>query len=313
MKKFLNIFFVLTFIFSFCQQNSAQATLSTKKPNLSAIGFHKRSELPPEMQIRKLFENYQKYTNSQDINKLLNLYSNEFKNNDGYDKTRLKELATEAWKELPNVKYTLSVLSVDVDIDNARVLVSERLSGLTKTPTENIEGSGYIDSESMSVYYLKRFSNEWLITSDFIICEKTAMRFGTAKYIPMNIDAPSIISSGEEYTAVVKIDIPEQYIGIVSISNEPISRNITKTNEVFRGVKSHGIRERILTSNKEDRNENAIASVGIVKPSIKEDTIDIDITGIAYLSTRVNVINHKLQTQLENKSTQQTTIESNKK
>lgn len=306
MKKLIKVLFILITICTISQQNKAFATVNSARiSNLSGIGFHKRSELSPEMQIRKLFDNYQKYTNAQDIEKFLNLYSDEFKNNDGYDKARLKEIATDAWKEFPSVKYSLTVLSVDVDIDNARVVVNERLSGLTNATTENIVGNGYIDSESMSVYYLKRFSNEWLITSDFIISEKTSMRFGTAKYIPMNIDAPSIIAQGEEYTAVVKMDIPEQYIGLVSITNEPISRNISKPNEVFRGMKSHGIRERILTSNKEDRNENAIASVGIIKPNIKDNAIDINITGVAYLSSRVNVINHKLQ--------EQTTIESSKK
>lgn len=296
MKRFFNIFFILfALLFPFQQYQAFANGTSVKISNLSGIGFHKRSELSPEMQIRKLFENYQKYTNAKDVDKFLNLYSNDFKNNDGYDKNRLKELATEAWKEFPSVRYSLTVLSVDVDIDNARVFVNERLSGITNATTENIDGTGYINSESMSVYYLKRFSNEWLITSDFIISEKTSMKFGTAKYIPMLIDAPSIISPNEEYTAVVKLDIPEQYVGLVSIANEPMSRNITKTNEVFRGIKSHGIRERILTSNNEDRNENAIASIGIIKPNIKEDTIDINITGIAYLSTRVNVVNHKLQ------------------
>lgn len=314
MKRIFNIFFIFALFFILGQKDSVVLARNTEKQlNLTGIGFHKRSELPPEIQIRRLFDNYQKYTNSQDINKFLNLYSDEFKNNDGYDKNRLKELATDAWKEFPSVKYSLTVLSVDVDIDNARVVVTERLSGLTNATTENIVGNGFIDSESMSVYYLKRFSNEWLITSDFIISEKTSMRFGTAKYIPMKIDAPSIISSGEEYTAIVKMDIPEQYVGLVSISNEPISRSMTKPKEVFRGVKSHGIRERILTSNTDDRNENAIASVGIVKPSIKDDSIDIDITGIAYLSSRVNVINHKLQNELANNATKSTMIESNKK
>lgn len=264
------------------------------KEELTTIGFHKKSEIPAELQIRKIFDDYQKHSNCKNIDGFLNLYDDNYKSSDGYDKNRLTELAQESWKEYPDVRYTIKVLSVNVDIDNATVLTQERLTGLTNSSVEYVKGNGYIDSESTAIYYVKRFSNDWKITSDFVINEKTSMRYGTARYIPMQLDAPAIVAPEEEYTAVLKIDVPKNYLALVSINNEPITYPLEKSTEVFRSVKNNGIRERILKSNDNDKNENAIASIGIAKPDVQDNNINVNIVGIAFLSSRVNVVKHKL-------------------
>lgn len=261
---------------------------------LAGIGFHKKNDIDPAIQIKNIFSDYQKYTNNKNLEGFLSLHDATYRSSDGYDKERLKELAQESWKEFPDVRYTIKVLSIDVDVDNATVITKERLSGTTQTAVEFVKGSGYIDSESTAIYYLKRFSNEWRITSDFVVNEKTAMRYGIAKYIPMKLDAPSIVSPKEEYTAVLKLNVPRSYVALISINNEPITFPFEKSTEVFRSLKPCGIQERILTSNDGSKNENAVASVGIAKPNIKDDNINVNILGIAFLSSRVNVVKHKM-------------------
>ena len=110
----------------------------------------------------------------------------------------------------------------------------------------------------------------------------------------MRLDAPALVSPEEEYTAILKMDVPRKYVALVSINNEPITYPLEKSTEVFRSIKSDGIRERILISNDGSKNENAIASIGIAKPDIKEDTINVNLVGIAFLSSRVNVVKHKI-------------------
>ena len=78
------------------------------------------------------------------------------------------------------------------------------------------------------------------------------------------------------------------------MNNESITFPQLKSTEVFRGVKADGVRERILISNNDNKNENAVASIGIAKPSIKKDNINISLLGMAFLSSRVNVISHKI-------------------
>lgn len=264
-----------------------------KNLDISSIGFHKKLEIAPQIQIKNIFDSYQKYSNDQDLEKLLNLYDDTFQSSDGYDKVKLRELAEEVWKNYPDVKYSIKILSSTVDVDNATVITQEKLYGTVDSNIEYVKGKGYIDSESTSIYYLKRFSNEWRIISDFVVNEKTAMRYGLAKFVPMQLDAPSIVAPQEEYTAILKMNLPNSYKALVSIDNEPISFPIGKNPETFRSLKSSGIQERILCSNKDDKNENATASVGIVKADIKDDNININIVGLAFLSSRVNVVKHK--------------------
>ena len=202
----------------------------------------------------------------------MNLHDESYVSTDGYNKDRLKELALEAWKEFPDVKYTIKVISVNVDIDNATVITTERMSGLTNASVEYIKGHGYIDSESTAVYYLKKYSNDWRITSDFIINEKSSMRYGVAKYIPMKLDAPSIVAPNEEYTAILKINVPKHYVALVSINNEPITYPTERSTEVFRSIKADGIRERILTSNDGKKNENVDAPLTWIPVFVRQGT-----------------------------------------
>ena len=153
----------------------------------------------------------------------------------------------------------------------------------------------FITSTEATIYYLKKYSNEWKIVSDYVINEKSALRYGIARFLPMQLDAPSIMTPDTQYTAIVKMNLPSKYIALVSINNEVITQQHIKSDEVFRSVKSSGIRERVLTSNDGSKNENAVASIGIVQSEAKDDNINIEIVGMAFLSSRVNVIKHKLE------------------
>ena len=172
MKKY--IFIILLALLMPLQSKVCAA--ETAGYNFSHIGFHKSSELNPETEIRKIFNNYPKYTNSHDLTKLMNLYDDSYRSSDGYSKVKLEEIAKETWRDYPNVKYSLNVLSIDVDVDNATVLTSERICGTSDATVSQVPGKGYIDSESKAIYYLKRFSNEWKIISDFVVSEKTSIK-----------------------------------------------------------------------------------------------------------------------------------------
>lgn len=293
MKK---IFFILSIICCSLIQNMAISAENTdiSKSDLAKIGFHKRLEISSQQQIKEIFSNYQKYMNTKELDKFLGLYDSSYKSSDGYDKETLKKLAIEVIKNYPDMKYDIKVLSVNVDVDNATVITKEKLYATTDSNIEYIKGKGYIDAESTNIYYLKRFSNEWKITSDFIINEKTAMRYGLAKFVPMLIDAPATVTPDTDYTAVLKINLPSKYKALIAIDNEPISYPAEKIPNTFRGLKPSGIQERILYSNKENKNENATASVGIVKADIKDDNINVNIVGLAFLTSRVNVIPAKV-------------------
>ena len=238
--------------------------------DMSKIGFHKRLDVDPQLQMKQMFKNYQKYLNSKDVDKFLSVYDETYKSSDGYGKDKLKQLAEAVVKAYPDMKYDINIVSVDVDVDNATVITREKLYASMDSNIQYIKGKGLIDAESTNIYYLKRFSNDWRITSDFIINEKTAIRYGIAKFVPMLIDAPSIVAPGQEYSAILKINLPTKYKALIAIDNEPISYPGEKIPETFRGLKPSGIQERILYSNKDNKNAtttdvttNSIACAGI--------------------------------------------------
>ena len=220
---------------------------------------------------------------------------------------KLKQLAEAVVKAYPDMKYDINIVSVDVDVDNATVITREKLYASMDSNIQYIKGKGLIDAESTNIYYLKRFSNDWRITSDFIINEKTAIRYGIAKFVPMLIDAPSIVAPGQEYSAILKINLPTKYKALIAIDNEPISYPGEKIPETFRGLKPSGIQERILYSNKDNKNENATASIGIVKADINNNNISVNIVGLAFLSSRVNVLEPKADSFIINNTQQNQT------
>lgn len=291
MKKIFVIFalFLTAVTPVFADTNSNK----TNNIDITQIGFHKRLDTDPQVQMKDMFKNYQKYLNAKDLDKFLSVYDQTYKSSDGYGKDKLKVLAEAVIKNYPDMKYDIKVVSIDVDVDNATVITREKLYASMDSNIQYIKGRGSIDAESTNIYYLRRFSNEWRITSDFIINEKTAIRYGLAKYVPMLLDAPSIVAPGEEYTAVLKMNLPVKYKALISIDSEPISYPGEKIPETFRGLKSTGIQERILHSNKDNKNENATASIGIVKADIKNENINVNIVGLAFLSSRVNVLEQK--------------------
>lgn len=275
--------------------------------DMSKIGFHKRLDVDPQLQMKQMFKNYQKYLNGKDVDKFLSVYDETYKSSDGYGKDKLKQLAEAVVKAYPDMKYDINIVSVDVDVDNATVITREKLYASMDSNIQYIKGKGLIDAESTNIYYLKRFSNDWRITSDFIINEKTAIRYGIAKFVPMLIDAPSNVAPGQEYSAILKINLPTKYKALIAIDNEPISYPGEKIPETFRGLKPSGIQERILYSNKDNKNENATASIGIVKADINNNNISVNIVGLAFLSSRVNVLEPKADSFIINNTQQNQT------
>lgn len=292
MQKLINTLLLILFMSVSQPVLSAENDDATAKL-ISGIGFHKKLETTPQQQIQSIFVQYEKFINKKDMNNLLSLYDDTYQSADGNDKDSIKTIADEVWNNFPNIKTSVKILSINVDIDNATVITKETLSGAIDSNIQFIKGQGYLESEATTIYYLQRFSNEWRIISEFVVNEKTIMRYGVAKFIPMQLDAPSIVAPDENYTAILQATLPNTYKALITIDNEHISQPNIKAPESFRGLKDSGIQERVLKSNSDDKNENAVASVGIVKTQIGKDNINIKIIGLAFLSSRVNVIKHK--------------------
>ena len=123
-------------------------------------------------------------------------------------------------------------------------------------------------------------------------CRRTVYsKIWDARFVKMELNAPSLIGAGEEYTAELKVDLPKDQIVIASINKERIVQPVKKDTEVFKRLPEEQILERVFNANTDNINEYAVASVGITKSEkIDDELMKVYMNGLAFIITRVNVV-----------------------
>ena len=286
MKKFLITAFL---IFSMAVPSFAQGDNIDQK--LLNIGLFATTEQDDQKDIEKLFKNQSKYANSQNMKKLRAAYSDSYHNFDGLSYEDFFKMIEETWNLYKNLKYETTIKNITINGIYANVEAIESAKGITKEIGETTKQNGNISSESKVIYNLQKFGKTWKITSDNVLSEQTFLLYGEANNIAMDLSTPSQVSQGEQYNVVFDVKIPAGCYALGSITSEDIIYPQKPPKEVFRNVKPDIALERVLTSNKNNHNEYAIASVGLTKPNItKDNEIHIDIVGMGFLMNRVNVL-----------------------
>lgn len=288
MKKTL---LILTFILLLClKANAADNNIAL----LTKQGFFDRpsqhSFLPPCEEVKKVLNSHLYYANSYNFDALKSLYSPNFVNSDGLNKEIYFDLIKKTWETYPDIKYKSVIKNISISGDIAVAQVSECAEALTSAASGVVKDKGLLQSSSDSVYYLEKINNEWKITSDRIIFEKTSLKYGTAKEICTELSAPAQIASNTQYTASLNIKSPKDALVIASVGQENITYPQTTAPEVFRKMPQDNILERIFTSNNKDLNEYAVASFGVTKAEVQGTDVRVYVTGLGFLMSRVNVI-----------------------
>ncbi len=290
MKKFL---LILTALLIICPKSHAaeedNMALLTKKGFFKCC--HRYSFLKPCEKIKKTLYLHLKYANSYNLEGLKSLYSEKYTNADGLNKELYFDLIKKTWDSYPDIKYKIDIKNIEINDNIAVVQVNEKATATTISKSGIVDEKGTLESISDSVYYFEKFNNEWLLTSDYILFEKTFLRYGCAKDLGVNLTAPCQIPANTEYTSSLKIDAPKDTIVIASIGRENITYPQSIADEVFRKLPESGTLERIFKSNNKNINEYAVASFGITKAEIKDSKeIKIYVTGLGFIMLRVNVI-----------------------
>lgn len=284
----------LTFLLIFCLCAVPVYSQTNKNSQTNAKSFGKILPQSPREEIKTFFKNHTKYSNRHEIENLRNLYSDNYLNSDGFDKQTYFDMVSKTWTQYPSVSYFTIIKDIDTTGDYAVVEADELAYGNTEESFENIKGRGLVQSYSNTFYYLQKIGKNWKITSCDIISETTSLKYGDAKKISFSLNAPSKIKAGQDYTSTLNIDIPPKAFILASISSEPITYPQKQPIDVFRNVKKDGVLERIFTANKDRCNEYSVASIGITKASIVDKkTIDIRVTGMAFIMKRINIIDEK--------------------
>ena len=261
---------------------------------LASIGFGKLFALDPQEQLTKLFSNYLKVGNNHNLKKIKSFYAEKYVNADGFSYDTYFDLVEQTWNLYPDMNYTSEIQKISVNGDYATVQTKETATGNAKDVSTYLEDRGLLENSSEVVYYLKKYGNQWKIISDTAIAEKTFLKYGDAKNVAFDVVAPGMTAAGDEYSVLFAADIPKDKILLGSITNEKITYPSERQKEVFRKLKDDGMLERVVKANSDGYNEQAVVSVGITSTEIsQEKELKLSVTGVAFLMTRVNVVQPK--------------------
>lgn len=254
-------------------------------------------------EIKKTLTLHTKYSNSYDLEKLKNLYSEKYISSDGLNRDIYFELVQKTWESYPDIKYKMEVKNIEITDNLAVVQIRETATATTNGQSKIVTDKGSLASLSDTVYYLERVNNQWLVTSDNILFEKTNLMYGSAKELDAILTAPIQVQTNTQYTTSLKITQPKDSFIIASIGHENITYPQSIAEEVFRKLPEDGILERVTTANDKNLNEYAVASFGITKAEIRNGKeIKIFVTGLGFMMNRVNVIPYKKDVKLDAKT-----------
>ena len=252
--------------------------------------------------VKRVIDQQTVYTNKYDLDGLSSLYAKEFVNSDGFNKEVYFKLIKETWETYPDISYKTQINKIEVGENYATVYVDEVAVATSKETVEDLTVIGELYSTSKCVYYLEKQGSKWLISSEKVLDETSTLKYGDARYADIKLNVPKQIGAGKEYTASLIVVTPVNSVIIASISKENIVYPQTKSEDAFRKLTDNSVLERVFTSNKNNVNEYAVASVGVTRAESVSDTqARIYMGGLAFIMTRINVIpeNKFIQTESE--------------
>lgn len=285
MKK-LSVILLVMVLFS-CAQVPTQASAWTNyQTKIAQNKIYKAKSA----ELKALFGEQIKQANKHCLTGLASVYSKDFVNSDGFGYDIFIKMVEETWKTYPDITYTSEINSIETDGNYARVYLTETAVAAPKEIIGDFETVGELYSISKCVYHLEKHGNNWFITSEDVLEETSTLKYGRARFVDVKLITPKQIGAGRYYTSSLKLDLPEGFGAVGSISQEKIVYPQTKTEDNFRRVPNDNTLERVFKSNSDNVNEYSMASVGIAHAIRDKEDLKVYMDGLAFIMTRVNVI-----------------------
>lgn len=299
MKKKLSVLLITALLFSIASTLPGQANiLTTQKARIEQNRINRATY----NDIKKVIDQQSVYTNKYDLKGLATLYAKDFVNSDGFNKDVYFKLIEETWKTYPDITYKTEIKNIEFSDNYATVFTNEVAIATSQEEFGDLTAIGELYSTSQCVYYLEKQGAKWLINSEKIIEETSTLKYGDARYINIELNAPKQIGANKDYTTTLKVDAPKDSVVIASINKENIVYPQTKSDDAFRKMPDDNILERVFLSNKDNVNEYAVASIGITRAeNYTDNQIRVYMGGLAFIMTRINVIPENKFIKLEDK------------
>lgn len=295
MKRILLIGFLTCAVFISSNMTANAFNFNFKK---ASISYEKNIKLE-EKQIRETINSQLNYANKHNLEGLSSIYSDNYVNNDGFDKKVYIKLIEDTWKTYPDISYNTEIKEIDINGNYASVEVYETAVAVAYDTINDIKIAGELNSFSKGIYHFKKIGNKWLMISENMLEETSTLKYGDARYLNLHLNVPKQIPAGKNYSSTLTINTPQNLMAIGAISREKIVYPQNKPEESFRVLADDNSLERIFTANNENVNEYNVASIAIANSFGEGDNAKVYMNGAAFIMTRINVIPQNKMINLE--------------
>lgn len=237
--------------------------------------------------IEKFLSNFEKDWNGHNLEGVMGNYSDDYVNNDGFDKKIINQLMGELWKTYPDIKSSSFTKSIRVDGPYATIGTHDDVTGTTASEAQGL-GKGELHSISEGLLFCKRVGNQWKIIGDRIDYEKNKVSYGLGRQLDPSFAAPEQVKSGKQFSARLEVDMPTGLAAMGTISQATLSYPPPKPPEVYKPMgdplNDRPLLERVMTANAKNRNELLMATIGLTNASRNS------LLGMVILTRRLNVV-----------------------
>ena len=238
--------------------------------------------------INELLDNLENDWNTHNLEKVVKHYSDDFVNGDGIGLESVEKLTKELWEAYPDIKSKSQERTVRVYGEFATVESTDLYEATSSMVRQEVGTKGVLKAVSMGELFLKKFGPAWKITSDRTFFEKVSIGYGIgAELIDQNkikLSAPEQVASGQQYTAKLDFNLPEDVKPVAAISKEVLVYPQVPAEDKFRLINESKL-ERLFPVNRINKNELITATIGLTGGALKPKLL-----GLVFLTKRINVI-----------------------
>lgn len=287
MKKFIFTIILISLFLPLTEVKTEASLISDRSYRIE----QRREQRQDIKDIKNLFKLHNKYANTHNINALKPLYTDNYINNDGFDKKAYFKSIDSTWKACQDLTYDTKILSIELKGENASVNVEETASGTLYENIESVPVAGEIHSKARGIYHLIKINGNWYISGETAISDESSLLYGDARFMNIELNSPSQVPAGDTYTASLQVDMEDNMLIIGSIDNDTVKYPPTTPKTELRAIGQSHTLERLIKANTDNLNEYAVASLAISKvENLDSDRYRIYMAGLACIMKRVNVI-----------------------
>jgi len=255
-----------------------QAVIYNKASSLSQLAAN--SDPQEQHAIKAMFQHFVTVWNNHDVRALRGVMTSDFVSADGITYEQILTLAQQTWQMYPTAKSYFDIKHIRVEGDYAEAETTARLVGSMQN---NYMAQGNMRSTIHDLFALKKTSDGWKISGQYIVEEFVNITFGPVENINAHLTVPNTMAPGEQYTATLDALLPAGTTATVGMAQSTPAVPIVEPTFSWLQFAGPSLASQ-FTANSNGRNEDIAARINVTNGYTGQAL------GMIWLSKRVNIM-----------------------